>query len=387
MKFSEQPVWLVGFRPFFILACVSGMLFPVLWVLILSGRLLPPAMPFTTLQWHAHEMLYGFGWAVLAGFLLTATKNWVKIRGYHGRVLIVLTLLWTLERFAMWQAGALPPLLFALANNAFLAAMIVLLVGTLVRHRGEDSYRAENWAFIVILPAFLVAKHLVLSESFFAAGASIALALFRVAFLVMLARTLTQFMKNSFAVDILRNTLLDRSIVVLALVLVAEAFLPAPLKAGLALALAVLLSVRVAFWHPWLALRRLEIGIMYLGYGAIVAQLIIEALAYFRPIAWVGSVAVHVFAFGAMGLVIPAMLTRISNGHTGRKVHFAWPDKAALWIMMLAFVARIVLPQVAPAAYLRWIDVAAAGWLAAFALLAWRYLPFLLAPRVDGREH
>jgi hypothetical protein len=85
-----HPLWLVGFRPFFALACLSGLSLPVLWALIFSGSLTPPPAPFSPSQWHAHEMFFGFGWAVLGGFLLTSTKNWVKVRGYHGTALIVL---------------------------------------------------------------------------------------------------------------------------------------------------------------------------------------------------------------------------------------------------------------------------------------------------------
>jgi uncharacterized protein involved in response to NO len=77
---SNHPLWLVGFRPFFILACLSGMSLPILWTLIFQGRLAMPAGSLSPIQWHAQEMFFGFGWAVLGGFLLTSTKNWVKVR-------------------------------------------------------------------------------------------------------------------------------------------------------------------------------------------------------------------------------------------------------------------------------------------------------------------
>ncbi|MCB1892227.1 MAG: NnrS family protein, partial [Rhodocyclaceae bacterium] len=84
MRFSAHPLWLAGFRPFFALACLSGLSLPVLWTLMFAGWIEAPATAFTGFQWHAHEMFFGFGWAMLGGFLLTASKNWVKIRGYHG---------------------------------------------------------------------------------------------------------------------------------------------------------------------------------------------------------------------------------------------------------------------------------------------------------------
>ncbi len=104
-------------------------------------------------------------------------------------------------------------------------------------------------------------------------------------------------------------------------------------------------------------------------------------------LAWVGSVSVHVFTLGVMGLVLPAMVIRISKGHTGRNVVFEPADKVALWILLGGFVARIVLPQIHPAGYTLWLHLAATCWLLAFGLLAWRYVPFLLAPRADGKEH
>jgi uncharacterized protein involved in response to NO len=48
---------------------------------------------------------------------------------------------------------------------------------------------------------------------------------------------------------------------------------------------------------------------------------------------------------------------------------------------------RVLLPQLLPAAYLGWIHLSATCWLAAFALLAWRVVPMLWRPRIDGREH
>lgn len=362
------------------------MTLPIIWALMFSGNLPAPDAPFTSVQWHAHEMFFGFGWAVLGGFLLTSTKNWVNIRGYHGPALMLLAGAWIIERLAMSFGGNWPLPLAMLANNAFLGCIAVLLLWTLIRYRHQDSYR-DNAFFMIMLPAFLIAKYLMLYGNDFAAGYSMAIALFRLAFLVMLERTLTQFMKGVFQVQILRLPMLDMPIKILGLLLVIEPFLPRALTAGLSLLLAILLSVRFAFWKPQLALRRIDIGIMYIGYLAIIGQLLIEALGHAINFVWVGSVSVHLFTFGAMGCVIPAMIMRISKGHTGRKVIFDGPDRAVLYIMILALCIRVVLPQLAPAGYIAFIHASATCWLLCFGALAWRYIPVLMQPRIDGREH
>lgn len=386
MPSSPHPLWLVGFRPFFALACLSGLSLPILWVLLLDGVISPPAAPFSIIQWHAHEMFFGFGWAVLGGFLLTSTKNWVQIRGYHGRPLMFLVAAWLFERIAMWYGGNWPAAVFFVATNLFLGSIVAMLAWTLFRHRQTDSYR-DNYFFLLILPAFLLAKHLLLDSEAFALGSSMTIGLFRMAFLVMLERTLTQFMKGVFQVDILRNASLDQAIKICALLLVGESLLPASIAAGLALLLAGLLAIRFAFWQPLLAVRRLDIGIMYLGYLCLTGQLLLLAADHLLAPAWIGSVSIHTFTFGVMGLIVPAMLIRIAKGHTGRKVVFERLDKLALWLMIAGLLLRVVAPQFFPAAYPRWLEMAASCWFACFGLLGWRFIPWLCQARVDGKTH
>ncbi len=382
---ASHPLWLVGFRPFFALACLAGGVLPVTWAVLFSGGMILPGSAYAPLQWHAHEMFFGFGWAVLGGFLLTSTKNWVNIRGYHGLPLMLLATAWITERLTMGFGAALPPYLRMPGTYLFLASIATMLTWTLLRHRRHDTYR-DNLFFVVMLPAFLVAKTLMLFGDF-QAGYGMTLALFRLAFLVMLERTLTQFMKAAFQTEILRQPRLDMPIKLLGVLLVVEFALPRPLTAALSLALATLLAIRFVFWKPQLAFRRIDIGIMYVGYLAIVGQLLIEALGHVVHFVWIGSVSVHLFSFGAMGCVIPAMIIRIAKGHTGRKVVFDAADKACLLIMLLGLVVRVVVPQLSPGAYLACIHAAASCWLLAFGILAVRYIPILMRPRIDGREH
>jgi uncharacterized protein involved in response to NO len=360
-----HPLWLLGFRPFFSLAILSGLSLPILWALMHAGVIASPKTTFSMVQWHAHEMFFGFGWAILGGFLLTATKNWVKVRGYYGYSLMFLVAAWLFDRAGMWFQGVWPPLLFEISSNLFMAAIVAMLMWTLISKLKEDDHYRDNYFLLLILPIFLLSKNLMLSADYYQIGWSMTVGLFRVAFLVMLERTLSQFMKAAFQVAILRNPVLNLVIKFLGL----------------------LLAGRFIFWKPQLAMRRLDIGIMYLGCLAIVAQLLIEFLRLTVYPEWPVSVSIHVFTFGVMGLIIPAMIIRISKGHTGRKVAFDLFDKLALWVMMPAFVLRTIAPLLLPAGYAWWIYLSASCWFICFALLAWRYIPFLVRPRIDAREH
>ncbi|CAB1369340.1 NnrS family protein [Denitratisoma oestradiolicum] len=386
MTLNDHSLWTLGFRPFFILAMLSGLALPLIWALMFTGRMAPPVANFSMVQWHAHEMFFGFGWALLGGFLLTASRSWLSVRGYHGPALAFLAAAWIFERIGMGFGGAWPDWLFLLSNNLFLGAIVAMLSWALIRHRKTDSYR-DNYFFLLILPAFLLAKSFMLSPEHFALGTGMALALFRVAFLVMLERTVTAFMKSAFQANILRHARLDGAIKLLALVLVAAGTLPTGLMIVLETALAALLLGRFFYWHPRLALSRIDIGIMYLGYLGIVAQLLVDALDRSGHGAWVGALPVHLFTFGVMGLIIPAMMVRISKGHTGRQVMFDRGDKLCLWIMIAGLALRVAAPQFNAAFYPGWVMLAAACWCTCFSILGWRYVPFLVRPRVDGRPH
>ena len=382
----HHPVWLVGFRPFFAVACITGAVFPLLWVAQLLGASIPLNPPVAPAIWHAHEMFFGFGWAVLGGFLLTATKNWVHIRGYHGLALVLLLTAWCAERLLLAFGGGLPEIVWRPGSHLFITSIVALLLWTLIRHRDRDSF-SDNYFFLIALPAFLIAKYLLLSPPHAAEGIAMTIALFRVAFLVMLERTLSGFMRSAFQIDLARIGALDLTIKGCAVVCVTSPWLPQPLVAGMETLLALLLTVRFFLWQPRLGLTRIDIGIMYLGYLAIVLQLLASAWQHIAPPFWVGSMAVHLFSFGPMGLIIPAMIVRISKGHTGRPVIFSRYDKTILWIMLTAFVIRVLMPQLMPDFYRIWVTLAGLNWSLAFALLGWRYIPYVLQARVDGRPH
>ena len=88
-----------------------------------------------------------------------------------------------------------------------------------------------------------------------------------------------------------------------------------------------------------------------------------------------------------MGVIAPAMIIRISNGHTGRPVIFKGWDKLSLYLMLMALIFRVVVPFFRPEAYIVALYVAATCWLLAFLIIGCRYIPFLLQPRIDGRLH
>ena len=102
-KHVNQPstsiaVLAIGFRPFFLGAAAYAVIIVGLWTLVYGFRLPLPISGISAFQWHAHEMIYGYSLAVIAGFLLTAVRNWTGIPTLHGRALLGLFALWVAAR-------------------------------------------------------------------------------------------------------------------------------------------------------------------------------------------------------------------------------------------------------------------------------------------------
>ena len=106
-----------GFRVFFLLAPLYAACAVVEWVLVYAGLIDSPAIASPTL-WHAHEMVFGFAAAGIAGFFLTAVPNWTGTAYVHGLPLMTLAAL------------VAPPLLRdGIGRNAFLLVVLLALWG------------------------------------------------------------------------------------------------------------------------------------------------------------------------------------------------------------------------------------------------------------------
>ncbi|MGV8933342.1 MAG: NnrS family protein [Gallionellaceae bacterium] len=383
LHFFRHALWMAGFRPLFALGLISGAVLPLLWYFMFNNQFALNTNV-TSLQWHVHEMFFGFGWAVLGGFLLTATKNWAGVRGFHGVMLVTVSVLWLLDRWAFWLPQDTPTIILLLMHNAFLLVIVPMILWTLLTNLQKVA--PDNWYFILGLPIFIVSKNLILTDQYFELGWTMSLGLFRLAVALMLERTLVAFMQATYQIKIPQYKKLDALIRLGIFIAVFEAALPLTLSIVVLALTATLLLLRFAMWSPLKGLSRFDTGVSYLAYLALVASMYLECLRLAGMLHVVGDVATHAFTMLSMGLVMAAMLIRIAQGHTARNIVFTFSDRLALWVAGLTGLVRLVLPQAWPEYYVQFVMISALGWVVCFTLLGWRLIPFLLQPRLDGKE-
>ena len=188
-----------------------------------------------------------------------------------------------------------------------------------------------------------------------------------------------------YPVKLRNRAWIDRAVIyVFVLFLIADVFWRnVPVTAALAGLLFAAHAMRLVGWHTGGIWNKPLLWVIYVGYGGATFGFLLKALAPFTSLP--PSLALHAFALGGVGIITAGMMARISLGHTGRNIGQHSRLLAPVFIALCAaYVARVLLPMIAPEHYLLWLGIAQAAWMIAFALFVWVYAPILVKPRADG---
>lgn len=360
----------LGFRPFYLLAGLYAALSVPLWAAQYAGWL-PGVNPL----WHAHEMLFGYAFAVIAGFLLTAVRVWTARPTPTGAALAAIAGLWLLARvlaFFSLAASSVVDLIFAGAVAWGIGAPLIA------------SGNRRNWFFVALILALGAASIAFQAYPRIGLAAGLDVVLFVMA--VMGGRVIPGFTNNAIpGAGARRNQALEyaslASILLLLLMDLVQWAVPAAIVALLA---AVLHAARLALWSPWATRARPILWILHVSYAWIVVHLALRGLAAFDLVP--GGLATHALTVGAIGGLTLGMMTRTSRGHTARPLQVGSLELAAYVLVHAAAFVRVLVPLVLPGAYVALIVASAALWLAAFGLFTGVYVPILTRPRLDGKE-
>ncbi|NQV21948.1 MAG: NnrS family protein [Rhodospirillales bacterium] len=375
------PLLSYGFRPFYILAAMLGAAMVPLTLAGIFG-LVPAPDYFGPFTWHAHEMVFGYAAAIIAGFLLTATANWTGLPPTRGAGLAALTALWAAGRVAIWYGDVLPGALVAAIDIAFLPA-VALAVGAKV-------VRARNFRNLIVVAVLLaltlsnLALHLVAlgyDEAIPDRAIEFSLGVLMILLALLGGRVIPFFTGNSLPQAKVRQMgRLD----MVALVLLLPALVPgldtvAPWLFGVA-ALAHL--ARMIGWRTMATFGTPLLWILHLGYFWIVVSLALRAFGGLYPEA--ATAGIHALTVGAVGALTIGMMSRTALGHTGRPLHASRVTLSAFVLVNLAALFRVG-GALRPDFGTEVLWASAAMWSLALLLYLAEFLPVLTSPRPDGK--
>lgn len=379
-----------GFRPFFLLAGLfaAGSTIAWLWMYLDGGWPLPALPP---QLWHGHEMLFGFIAAAIAGFLLTAVPSWTGSQALAGPPLVALTLLWLAGRVVFSLCHAVPTWLLVLGELGFIPALMLAVAPALLRAGNR------NWPMLALLFAFwaadvtfivgLATADPLLSRTALLAALDVVLVLIT----IIGGRIVPAFTGNALRArgvqaSVGSTPFVERLLLpaMLAMLLCAV-FLPGSFITMAAVATAAALHAwRLAGWRGWLTTRQPIVWVLHLAYLWLPLGLGLRFASLLGGFGWAAH-WLHALGAGAAGMMILAVMTRASLGHTGRPLTVHASIAVAYGLMALAVMVRVFGPSVLAPGYTSVVLVSGALWIAAFVAYLVIYGPILLRPRVDGK--
>ena len=378
----------LGFRPFFSSAALFAVVLMLAWMgLYTLGWHWQPALPAVT--WHAHEMIFGYGMAVIAGFLLTAVKNWTGVQTLHGIPLLLLFLLWLTARLLLLAGGAGVLVWAALADGLFNVLLVLALAWPVFKVRQFKQFGIVSKILLLTLANLLFyAGVLEIYPWGIQAGLYSGVYLIMALIFVMSRRVLPFFIERGVPQEV---TLTNRDWLDGASLLLFVGFwiadiaapdsLPVAVLAGL---LCVLYSIRLVDWHTPGIWRMPLLWVLYLAYMTIVLGFALKVAVYLFGLS--PFLPLHAFTYGGIGLFTLGMMARVTLGHTGRNI--LEPPATVSWmfgLVLVGSIVRVVLPLLDAARFTFWMGLSQVLWILAFSLFLVTFLRMLYQPRTDGQ--
>jgi len=339
--------------------------------------------------WHAHEMMWGFVATIAAGFLLTAASNWTGITTLQGRWLAALCVPWAVARIGFLVPGADAAFaIAALCELVFFLGTAAALARAIVQSRNRRNYGVPLLALglgaadaLYLWAVWSGGDYLLLMDRLTAGLLCMA-----VVALLIARRVIPFFASRAVAgLEIPMHTRSGQWQI--AAGVLAVACLLAGWGVGQALFLAaagVLALWQVAAWKPWAVRRVPLLWILYAGYAALGAGLLVAAA---HAMGWIARTAwpAHAIGAGGFAILIIGMVTRTALGHLGRPLRTDRSMVAAYVLVMLAAALRLIALAPTDDATLTLIlqHAAASAWIVAFGLYLWRFVPMMIRPRPD----
>lgn len=392
-------VFSIGFRPWFLLFLAAGGLMFSAWGLSwltasiglhLSVELSPVILDW---RWHAHEMIYGLGVALLSGFLLTAVQNWTGQRPLPPIGLFAIIVIWLCARgaFLLFGMNSIWPYLLSILPAVVVGASLMTAI-----------LRAGQWhnllfPFYLLLLAVLDGYFGIHINASDLHGQIAIMGLWPILAILLFVsqRIIPAFTAGRAGV---RSKSLGNftavTFGVAPLLLLILSFVPQfpgyALSWSVISAVIILMGCRaiLRWWHPVVLLEPMLL-VLYVGFALTLAGLMIMTLSVLAftqtteaAVWW--DAGIHGVSLGILGILGPGMLLRVSAGHSGRKIVMPTWLRVFFIATVLIWVLRVCAPALGYNPLM--LGISAWGMAAVYFSLLFAVGPWLVLPRADGRS-
>jgi uncharacterized protein involved in response to NO len=362
-------------RIFFPSALALAPLNVLLWLAARGALVSAPGIG--SAVWHGREMLFGYSFAVIAGYLLEAMPL---------RILLALWLLWLAPR-GLWM---LPPGTLPVTTELALTALFPAALAVYGVRRFASIRRLQNVVFPVAMAALGVAGVVTYASQLgllaWPGQGPAVLSAYVVSLLIVTmggrlvpTATVGALRARGWIVRIPTRPLLEAACAVGVLLLIGAEAGGLPLAAGaLALTVAGLLLARLAGWHWRHVGHDPEVWPLHLGFAWLATGFVLIGLERWSLLLLPDAGALHALAVGGIGTVTLLMMIRVSRYRTGRGGVPGTAINLMQMVLALAVIVRVAGGALWPAYRDAALWIAAVLWALAYASSAVILMPLAL---------
>lgn len=387
--YSGPAILSYGFRPFFLLGSTYAGLTILFWIPAYMGHI-ETYSTFAPVDWHIHEMLFGYLAAIITGFLLTAIPNWTGRLPVQGLPLLVLAVLWMAGRLAVFFSASIGWQLAAVIDVGFLTAVAIAAA--------REITAGKNWRNLkVLIPiTVLLIANICFHVEAQTAGITdisrrLALAAAIVLIMIIGGRIIPSFTRNWLVRESPGRlptpfNRFDAGVIgISAIALAAWCFAPEQQGTAIALGFAAVLQVlRLMRWAGDRTASDPLVLILHIAYAFVPAGLVLLSLSILNPETVPVAAGYHALGSGAIGAMTLSVMTRATLGHTGRALKADIPTCLIYSAVVLGALVRIIAAFVPSQVVL--LHIAATFWALAFLGYALWYGRMLLRPRLKAGQ-
>ncbi len=388
--FTDNPIWDLAFRPFFLLASISSIISLAIWIAMLNGVVVRVGFSGLPINlWHAHEMTFGFGGAVAIGFLLTAVQTWTGNRSAHGSHLMLLTVFWIAARIAFLIMPESLVWISIVLQITWWCLSIITLAKLII-----STNNKRNFVILPLISAIAMINFFVL---WFTANHNVLLAtqlshatilLFCVLISLIGGRVIPFFTQRKIeSITVKKTPILDKVIPLLTLVNIGVFLSPVSktqiaVPAALLIIVGLLHLVRLYFWQSLKTVKIPLLWSLHLSYKFLGLGLITLGLSYITNSIRFND-ALHLITIGTIGAMILSMMSRVSLGHTGRSMAVNFTMTLAFILIFASAIVRFLLP-IFNEFIISW-NLSAGLWILAFTIFIIKYTTILIHPKLSTK--
>ena len=393
---AQHPVLDLPFRSYFLLAVACSMVALGIWAAYFNGYFTFSDNGISPLAWHIHEMIFGFGATVAVGFILTAAQTWTGQPSIKGLQVLAFIVLWLLVRVALLVNVPNTIIVAIILQSFWWLGSIFVFTRVVIK-----SNNRRNYLFIPLLSVLMLLNIALLLLDFNGHHeitrhiARTCVLMFCLLMGILGGRVIPFFTVSGAKLSPIKvpnwlTPLLTITSISGVLVFFSSAFIDFPFSpAGLMIASGLLHLIRQCYWRSFATKNIALLWSLHLAYFSLGLGLILLGMSYL-PSDFIGFIklsinfgdALHLITIAAMGLMIFAMMSRVSLGHTGRALA---PSRLVSWVFFLIIFSaftRAILPTITSQPLFAW-NISALAWLIAGLLFLKIYLPILTAKKVE----